>query len=141
MVQHTETVLLGCCNVFYICTIITNPIIVFMTSDDRSDISAQESLGQNDLNNDVTYISFPVEGVQPFVCLGGQCSWETSEVPCVSPLHCLCFTTALYSFIIATGCVPSCPLCIVHVHTCVYLYFISECFICFCKSCTTEVLA
>ena len=140
MVQHTETILLGCCNIFYIYTILTNPIIVFMTSDDRPDISAQETLGQNDLNNDITYISFPAEQVQPFVCLGGQCVWETSEMPCV---YHLCTSIASpQHFIaskIATGCVPSCPLCIVHIQTCVYLYFISECFICFCKSCTTEV--
>ena len=40
--------------IFYIYTLLTNHIIVFVTSDDRSDISAQETLGQNGLKNDVT---------------------------------------------------------------------------------------
>ena len=118
MVRHTETILLGCCNVFYICTIITNHIIVFMTSDDRSGIAAQESLGQNSLNNDVTCVSFPAVEVQPFVCLGGQCFWETSELPCVSPLHFLCFTTALYSF---QNCYWVCAQLPTVYSTCTYL--------------------
>ena len=125
MVQHTETILLGCCNIFYIYTILTNPIIVFMTSDDRPDISAQESLGHNSLNNYVTCVSFPAEEVQPFLCLGGQCFWETSEMPCVYHL-CTSFASPQHfiASIIATGCVPSLPLCIVHVHTCIPLLYL-----------------
>ena len=133
MVQNNEMVLVGCSNIFYIYT------IVFMTSDDRSDISAQETLGQNNLNNDLTcvsYLHFPAEQVQPFVCLGGQCCWEISEIPCVSPLHFLCFTTKLYSF---QNCYWVCAQLPTVYSTYIYLYFISECFICFCKYCTTEV--
>ena len=121
MVRHTETILLGCCNIFYIYTLLTNHIIVFVTSDDRSDISEQESLGQNNLNNDVTcasYVHFPAKEGQPFVCLGGQCFWKTSELPCVSPLHFLCFTTALYSF---HNCYWVCAQLPTEYSTCTYL--------------------
>ena len=57
--------------------------------------------------------------MQPFVCLGGQCFWETSEMSCVFHL-CTSFASPQHfiASIITSGCVPSCPLYIVHTGVC-----------------------
>ena len=126
MVQHTETILLGCCNIFYTCTISTNHIIVFMTSDDRSDISAQETLGQNSLNNDVTCVPFPVPERDAALCK----SWRPvllgniRNALCVSPLHFLCFTTALYSFHNCYWVCAQLPTVYSTIHTCIPLLYL-----------------
>ena len=70
-------------------TILTNHIIVFMTGDDRSDISAQESLGQNSLNNDVTCVPFPVPERDAALCM----SWRPVLLGNIR--NALCITSAL----------------------------------------------